>query len=524
MRIFISILLSILGIVQIHAQTKIEGSLSHLSQLTLERSPLIQRNALTLGQAAAQYRSQRSAFDYQLGSEAGISKNKLTLFDADPRSQILSDNLETGNTGITAGLSKRFRTGTVASINSEYSATSDNFTFDRFGQEVGPDIPDHVTSATFSLTQPLLRGNSKKVVTALEESAKLDMDSAEQRFELSTAYELLQFGNAYWQYVLTHKSLEVFQQNQDRVASVLQMTEELVKADKKPASDLIQVKADLAEQERQTKLAEQTLFNAKINLGRVIGLNENESLLIDIPTDDFPTVLASGFSERDMMAEMVIMAREHRSDLQALDNTTKGLELQLTAAKNSLLPQLDLTGYLGIGGENFGGGLEQFYSAYGNDQGKNSTLGVGMKFVFPLNNNQAKANHENAQLALTDQQLALENQIRNISLNVNNAVNFLENSVSVLEKALETLEYYQEVFSNERVKFQNGMTTMLNLIIFQERLTYAQLEYLRAKQQFANAIVNLRFETGTLVKSTPENGLVPVGRSVFYTIPNNDNL
>ena len=62
------------------------------------------------------------------------------------------------------------------------------------------------------------------------------------------------------------------------------------------------------------------------------------------------------------------------------------------------------------------------------------------------------------------------------------------------------------------------MTILLNLIQFQERLTFAELEYLQAQQQFAVAIVNLRYETGTLLVN--KNGESDINKSLFFTIPN----
>ena len=62
------------------------------------------------------------------------------------------------------------------------------------------------------------------------------------------------------------------------------------------------------------------------------------------------------------------------------------------------------------------------------------------------------------------------------------------------------------------------MTILLNLIQFQERLTFAELDYLRAHHKFAIAIVNLRYETGTLLVSKNRNS--NINRSLFFTIPN----
>ncbi|MEO0581446.1 MAG: TolC family protein, partial [Bacteroidota bacterium] len=72
----------------------------------------------------------------------------------------------------------------------------------------------------------------------------------------------------------------------------------------------------------------------------------------------------------------------------------------------------------------------------------------------------------------------------------------------------------------EQIKFQNGLTTLLNLILFQERLTFSQLDYLNAQQEFALAIVNLRNETGTLIKVGDESSWTDL--QTFYTLPEVD--
>jgi outer membrane protein TolC len=124
-------------------------------------------------------------------------------------------------------------------------------------------------------------------------------------------------------------------------------------------------------------------------------------------------------------------------------------------------------------------------------------------------------------IAVNDQKVANENLQRNIELNISNALNNLNNSVLVLEKAKEALDSYKEAFNNEQVKFQTGLTTILSLILFQERLTSSELQYLQAYQQFANAIVNLRHETGTLILQ--DNRGFAIDQKAFYIIPNTDN-
>ncbi|MEM6379978.1 MAG: TolC family protein, partial [Bacteroidota bacterium] len=97
------------------------------------------------------------------------------------------------------------------------------------------------------------------------------------------------------------------------------------------------------------------------------------------------------------------------------------------------------------------------------------------------------------------------------------AYNNLLNSVEAVKKSEQALRYYENVFENEQIKFQNGLTTLLNLILFQERLTFAQLDYIRNQQQFAIALSNLRYETGTIFSSEVANS--QFDSAIFYSLP-----
>jgi outer membrane protein len=76
------------------------------------------------------------------------------------------------------------------------------------------------------------------------------------------------------------------------------------------------------------------------------------------------------------------------------------------------------------------------------------------------------------------------------------------------------------------LKFKQGMTTLLNLIQIQDRLVYAHSSYISAKLQFAQALTELRFETGTLTKSDIINATFDlnvggIDTERLYTTPQN---
>ena len=500
-----------------YGQSTVPVDVVQLSQVTLEKSPLVKRNLLIINNAEGALQVQRSAFDYLLFSGFSTGRSELNLYDEDFRRQFVDGGLlNSRSTSASLGLQKAFRSSLRMDLSVSYALSNDNSILNRFNRTTGEFIGDHTMSSAFSLTQPLMRGRGRIIATALEEASKLSLESSNDNAVFANSFELLQTGSTYWQYVAAFKRLKIFQENEARVRRVLEVTEELVKADKRPAGDLSQVKADLANQERQTKAAEQALFSARLNLGRAVGLSEDDSKLLGDPIDEFPTIAESGYLSSINESAFVELARKNRKDIEAAKKVQESLELRLRLAENDKKAQVDLTGFVNYGGNTIGNGFGTAFSTFSQADGRNFGYGVSLNFSFPVNNNRAQGAYVQNQTALKDQEIANSNLQRNIDLNVSIALNNLSNSIQVLEKAKESLDFYQEVYNNEQIKFKNGLTILLNLIQFQERLTFAELEYLSAKQQFAVAIINLRYETGTLLAG---QGSSSINKSLFYTIP-----
>lgn len=518
---FIYLLFTGINISSIYGQAKINCDLVEISNIAFEKNPNLKRSLYTIKDAEADLQIQKSVFDINLFSELSAKNNRYTLLDADPRNQFVDKILKTNTVDFSAGLRKKFRSGQTTDISLNYGFYNNNFPYDSFNQNVGAFWGNHSSSINLSLTQPLLRGRGRDIATISERISKIYIENSKSNNEFTNSYTILQIGQAYWSYYLAYKSLEIYKQNEARVRNVLEVTKELIKADKKPVGDLAQVNADLSNQEKLTAMAEQGLYEARINLGRAIGLSNEESLQLDIPANEFPTIAESGYNVDVDKKGFIRMAKEKRADVKAVEKISDALEMQYKLAENSKKPQLDLTGFAFYGSAITGNGIDKTFSSFTNDQGRNIGAGARLTFTFPVNNNLAKGNYAKSNIALNDQKISNENLQRNIDLNISNAINNLDNSVIVLERAKDALNFYREAFDNEQVKFQTGLTTILNLILFQERLTSSELQYLQAYQQFANAIIKIRHETGTLI-SQGDKGFT-LNRDTFYIIPNTDN-
>lgn len=512
------LLFALLLSVPAFGQTKISSDLIDITNVAFNKNPSIKTAVNDVKDSEANLQIQKSTFDYNLLSELSYQRSRNNLLDGDPRNQFIDKFFNINTVDFNAGLQKKFRTGQRAELGANYNFSSNNFPFNNFSQPVSPYFGNHTGSLSLSFTQPLLRGRGREVTTASEKIAELYIETAKNNYEFSNSYQILQISIAYWNYYTAYKSLEIYRQNESRARNVLDMTKELVKADKKPAGELVQITADLTNQERLTVLAEQNLYNAKINLGRTIGLSKEESENLEDPTNEFPLISASGFDNLQNEDTFITMAIENRGDLKGNKNIYTALEKQLLVSADNLKPQLDLTGFVFNGSSDQGNGFSHTFSSFFNANGQNIGAGAKLTYSFPLNNNFAKGNFARSEIALDNQQIINNNLTRNIELNIKIALSNFKNSVLVLEKAKASLENYRQAFENEQMRFQNGLTTLLNVIIFQERLTNAELQYLQANQEFANSIVVLRHETGSLISQDNQGFTINLDR--FYSIPN----
>ena len=497
---------------------KISCDLTNLYQLTFNQSPTLQRQHIQNRSAEVNKQTAASLFDYQLFSNLSLNRSGVNLFNADPRKDIIGNQAITNNIGLSGEVQKTFRSGLTVNAGIEYSRIADNFPFNSFNENVGAFVSNNNTSTTISVSQPLLRGRGRSITTANEKIAAISVENQLYTSSFVASSELFNMVLGYWQYLGAQKGVDIFQANEARVNKVLDVTTELVKADKRPKSDLIQIQADLKDRERQTIVAQQQLYTARQNLGRQVGLSTVESENIGFPLDDFPVLEA--VSTATDLQELLTIAHENRTDLKALGKTLEIAEVSLEVANNNLKPQLDVTAFITYGGTDTGNSLTRFFSALGQQEGRNYQAGLGLSYVFPVNNNAAEAALLNNQLQYSDREIQIRNQIRNIELNVSIAYNNFSNSIEALKKSKQSLTYFKKVFQNEQLKFQMGLTTLLDLILFQERLTFAELDYIQNQQQFAIAISNLRFETGTLFtheQAQTQNKSIDL--DLFYSLP-----
>jgi outer membrane protein TolC len=497
--------------------------LQDVCEMTLTKNPYIKQSIWTAKSMEGSYRASKSQFDWNFSSSAQQSKNTYHTQEGDYYQTLYDMDKYTSNSNnYYAGVSKSFITGTRVSPGLTLGRTFNNLPDNTYGFNNSPALD-------ISVTQPLLKGIGTLSAAANVRSAKIIKEAYVDNLRNSINQQIYSVVLAYWEYLASYENLALYTASEQRAKKVYEITQALIEAEKRAPSDLIQVNADVAEKTSQRINVEQRYFRAKQNLGRNIGLSNYESQKLPEPKSVFPSIDRAKVNKTLAEEDLIILARRNRYDLMMNKKISSSKKLLSKAYEWDRLPQLDLEGfaqYYGNKPSNEGDNINVLFPDIPPQPTQNSNVGFKLTYTFPFQNNLARGYHIQNLASYEQQRVTELNQDRNMTLNIRIASNALGNYTAVLNNAQISYEEYQKAFENEQLKFKQGMTTLLNLIQIQDRLVYAHASYISAKLQFARALAELRFETGTLTKSdiintTFDLNVGGIDTERLYTTPQN---
>jgi outer membrane protein TolC len=136
---------------------------------------------------------------------------------------------------------------------------------------------------------------------------------------------------------------------------------------------------------------------------------------------------------------------------------------------------------------------------------------------WPTTNREARG--ELAQIeALREQNAFLEDLLtRQIGANVVIALDAVARNTQQLERAAEAVKLFERAVENEEKKLRAGTSTLIDVISQRDRLTAARQSQVSAHLALAQSLVQLRFESGTLLPRAADPGTADLAR--FTTIP-----
>ncbi len=258
-------------------------------------------------------------------------------------------------------------------------------------------------------------------------------------------------------------------------------------------------------------LAEQSqanLFRREASLRYLLGLAPADGRLIR-PSDE-PTTAKFVFDWTSAHAEALVRSVNLRRQRWRI----KQRELELAAAKNHLLPRLDLTGryrFVGLGDElidpssgnpnPLASGSDAYSSLMSGDF---QEWEVGLQFQMPLGFRREMAAVRHAQLQLVRDRAVLQEQELAVVQLLADAYRAMDESyvraqtnLNRLLAAQRELEGYKE---RERVGLPVRQAALNFILDSQRRVAEAEIDYFRALVDYNLAVANFHYQKGSLLE------------------------
>ncbi len=390
-----------------------------------------------------------------------------------------------------ASISEHLPTGTTLSLDGSTSRLNESYA----------DDPFISTRLGAGVTQSLLRGFGTTVNLVSVNQARIDTKISQ--YELRGFVESLvaQIEEAYWNYSLAEKSIEIYKQSMQLAEKQQQETEERINIGSLARSELAAAKAETALRRQNLIVAENSLAQSRLNLLRLLNSNDNEIWDRQIILKSEPTTSAIELSP---VETYVMRGRQMRPELNQARLQLDRDELEIVRTRNGLLPQLDFFITLGKTGY-----ADSFDDSARNIFKKNYyDVAAGITLEYPPINRSAQAKNQQATLSRQQSQESLGNLEQLVEVDIRGAYLQITSVQQQVVAAKASRELLDEKLKVETGKFEVGKSTAILVAQAQRDFMQSRITELTAIINYQIAIVELHRLEGTLLM---RNGVASPG-------------
>ncbi len=465
-----------------------------------------------------------AAFDAQFSTTAYFNKNDRalnnTFFGGGTR--LFRQDAYVFQTGIT----KTAATGTVLTLRHNTDYDANNAPANQFPSAWNTNIEGQ-------FRQPLLQGASVNfnriagpaAIPGLYNGvliARTNTDVSLADFEAGTITLVSEVENAYWDLYFAYRDLDAKLAARDIALETWRRIQALQLEGRVDAEQEAYAREQfyLFQEEVQNSLTGRLIESTRSNSGSsggtfrattgVYTAERRLRLLMQLPINgdellrpsDEPTMARMIFDWDEVSQEAI----SRRVELRRQKWLIKRRELELTAARNFLLPRLDAVGLYRWRG--FGQDLialprdpvDPFASAYQNlTSGKFQEWQLGAELTFPFGYRKAHAGVRNAELLLMRERAVLAQQEQQVLFDLSNAFSELDRAYGVAQTAFNRRLAARQQLAELQAKLDRLPLDLDLELQAQRRVADSDTRFYLALSDYALAVKNIHVEKGSLL-------------------------
>lgn len=397
--------------------------------------------------------------------------------------------------------------GTVGvSLNTNNSDTNRSF------QTINPR---YGSTLTFDFTQPLLKDFGWNISRREILIARNNLSISEGELETTLMSTIYQVEAAYWTLAYSIDDLAVRRQSLQLAKDLLEKNRRSVEVGQLAPIEILSAQAEVATREADILQAEAQVKNAEDEMKILLNLSSDEDRAAGfIALKDRPVL-----PERTIaLDEALATALANRPDLRVTRIGLKNQELNLSYAKNQLLPGLNLTASYwspGVSGTRIiyynddplsgivlrtipGGSKDSLKDAF---NFKYNNWSVGLTLTVPFNNILSRASYTQARLDMQQALLDLKNKEQQVFLEIKTAVRAVETNFKRVQAYKVARELAEQKLAGEEEKLKVGLSTNYMVLQYQRDLSTARSTELKAVVDYNVSLADLDRALGISLKN-----------------------
>lgn len=447
-----------------------------LMSLKNNRALMVERLNPTIQQT---YEDQeRAAFDPVVEGEISLERSQ-----TESQSTTGAREVTTDTSAIGISLQEFFPTGTFVELRADTEHTD---------YSLYPD-PYTETALSLSLNQSLLRGFGRDVNLVGVRQAAIETDISQ--YELRGYIENLvaQVENAYWDYALAQRQIEIVQESLKLAEQQLSETREMIAVGTMAEAELAAGQAEVAAQRQGMINARSALAVSRLTLLRLLNPPGEDFWQRDVIQVHQPELPEARLGDVD---NHVAAALKMRPEVNQAKLALQLDDLELVQTRNGLLPKMDFFITLGKSGyaESFGDSISEL-------SGDSYSVAGGISIELPLKNRSARAVHRRATLRREQAARALDNLDQLVSMDVRTAYIEVERTREQIDASRATRKYQEENLRIETEKFRVGRSTSLLVAQVQRDFLASRINEVQAVVNYLKALTDFYRLDGSLLTS-----------------------
>jgi outer membrane protein TolC len=375
--------------------------------------------------------------------------------------------------------------------------------------------PRYGSTLRFNFTQPLLKDFGFKTSRREIIIARNNLQISESQFEKTLLDTIYNVEEAYWNLVYSIQDLEVRRQSLKLAQDFLEKNQRSVEVGTLAPIEILSAQAEVATREADILQAEALVKSNEDRLKMIINLPQEEGK----PNQEIAPVDKPSFEEKEVNLEQSLaVAMENRPDLQASRIGLKNYELDLSYARNQLLPGLNLTASYwspGLSGDRIlyendnplTGKVIGIISSGASNAIKDAfnfkyrNWAIGLTLDLPMSNVFTRAALAQAKVNMEQALLNFKNQEQQVYLEIKDAVRAVQTDFKRVSAYKVARDLAEKKLQAAEEKLKVGLSTNFEVLSYQRDVATARTSELKAIIDYNLSLASLDRALGTTLKA-----------------------